>query len=219
LKVVDVTIAPNLTVGYIMGVGDDVPSAIEQLGAKVEMITAEDLASGSLSRFNVIVTGVRAYERRPDLRANNARLLDYVRDGGTLLVQYNKFEFNEAPYAPYPAKVTSSRITDETAPVRVANPSDPLFNAPNRITDEAWRGWVQERGLYFLQPEDPRYREHLRMTDPFPNNPNEKTGALVSVPHGKGHWVYIGLGLWRELPAGVPGAYQLLANLLSLRDN
>jgi len=217
LKIVDVTVAPNLLVGYIMGVGDDVPAAIEQLGAKVELITPDDLAWGNLSRFNVIVTGVRAYERRPDLRANNSRLLDFVREGGTLLVQYNKFEFNEAQYSPHPAKVTSGRITDENAPVTIVNPSDPLFNTPNKITDAAWNGWVQERGLYFLEPEDSRYREHLSITDPFPNNSEEKTGALVSTQFGKGRWAYIGLALWRELPAGVPGAYQLLANLLSLK--
>jgi len=217
VKVIDVKIASNLTVGYVMGVGDEVPAAIAQLGAKVEMLTAEDLAWGDLSRFNVIVTGVRAYERRPDLRANNNRLLDFVRDGGTLLVQYNKFEFNEAQYSPHPAKVTSARVTDENAPVTIVNPSDPLFNVPNKIEDSAWQGWVQERGLYFLEPEDSRYREHLSITDPFPSNPGEKTGSLVSTQYGKGRWVYVGLGLWRELPAGVPGAYQLLANLLSLK--
>ena len=216
-KIVDVKIAPNLTVGYIVGVGDSVPEAIQQLGPKLETIGPEALAWGDLSRFNTIVTGVRAYERRADLRANNSRLLDYVRGGGTLIVQYNKFEFNEAQYAPYPAKVTSDRITDETAPVRVVNPSDPLFAAPNRITDEAWQGWVQERGLYFLSSDDARFREHLVITDPYPNNPGEKTGALVSASFGKGRWVYVGLGLWRELPAGVPGAYQLLANLLSVK--
>jgi LmbE family N-acetylglucosaminyl deacetylase len=217
VKLIDVKITPNLTVGYVMGVGDEVPAAVTQLGAKLEMISPEDLAWGNLGRFNVIVTGVRAYERRADLRANNGRLLDFVRDGGTLIVQYNKFEFNEAQYAPHPAKVTSDRISDENAPVTVINPSDPLFNTPNKIADAAWQGWVQERGLYFLAPDDSRYREHLSIADPFPNNPGEKTGALVSTQYGKGRWVYVGLGLWRELPAGVPGAYQLLANLLSIK--
>jgi hypothetical protein len=134
-----------------------------------------------------------------------------------LLVNYNKLEFNQAQYAPYPAKVTSDRITDENAPVTVVNPFDPLFNAPNRLNESTWQGWVQERGLYFLSVEDSRYREHLKISDPFPNNPGEKTGALVSAQFGKGRWVYVGLGLWRELPAGVPGAYQLLANLLSIK--
>src|SRR5262249_30991318 len=113
LKVIDVRTPGNLSVGYIMGVGDQVPPAIEQLGAKVTMISADDLAWGDLSRFDVIVTGVRAYERRDDLRANNRRLLEYVFDGGTVIVQYNKFEFNEAQYGPYPAEVSSNRVTDE----------------------------------------------------------------------------------------------------------
>jgi len=217
LRIVDVKVAPTLTVGYIMGVGDQVPEAIRQLGITLEQISPDDLAWGSLSRFSAIVTGVRAYERRADLRANNSRLLEYVRDGGTLIVQYNKFEFNEAAYAPFPAKVTSDRIAEEHAPVTIVNPSDPLFTAPNRITDAAWEGWVQERGLYFLQTDDERYRKHLVMSDPFPNNPGEKTGALVSAQIGKGRWIYVGLALWRQLPAGVPGAFQLLANLLSVK--
>lgn len=216
LKVVDVKMVPNLTVGYIVGVGDEVPPAIAQLGAKVEMISSDDLAWGNLSRFSTIVTGVRAYERRDDLRANNARLLDYVRDGGTLIVQYNKFEFNEAQYGPYPAKVSSDRVTDEFAPVKLLAPSDPIFNAPNKITDATWKNWVQERGLYFLGDHDSRYRELLSIDEPFPYNKGEKLGSLVSAQWGKGRWVYVGLGLWRELPAGVDGAYQLLANLISL---
>ena len=132
LKVIDVRTPPNLTVGYVMGVGDQVPPAIEQLGAKVEMIGAEDLAWGDLSRFDAIVTGVRAYERRDDLRANNSRLLDYVFNGGTMIVQYNKFEFNDAQYGPYPAKVSANRVTDENAPVAVRSPADPLFDTPQR---------------------------------------------------------------------------------------
>jgi LmbE family N-acetylglucosaminyl deacetylase len=217
IKVVDVNTVPNLTIGYVMGVGDQVPPAIEQLGAKVEMISADDLAWGNLSRFDAIVTGVRAYERRADLRANNARLLEYVNNGGTLIVQYNKFEFNEAQYGPYPAKVSNDRVTDEHAPVKMLIENDPLLNAPNRLNDETWNGWVQERGLYFLDKEhDSRYKELLEMADSFEFNPGAKRGALVEAQYGKGRWVYVGLGLWRELPAGVDGAYQILANLVSL---
>ena len=217
LKVIDVKTAPNLSVGYIMGVGDQVPSAIEQLGANVELVNAEDLAWGNLSRFDTIVTGVRAYERRNDLRANNGRLLEYVRNGGTLIVQYNKFEFNEAQYGPYAAKVSNDRVTDEHAPVTMLAASDPVLSAPNKIADSAWNGWVQERGLYFLAADhDSRYQELLQIEDPFPYNKGPKRGALVETSYGKGRWVYVGLGLWRELPAGVDGAYQLLANLISL---
>jgi LmbE family N-acetylglucosaminyl deacetylase len=217
IKVIDVNTLPNLTIGYVMGVGDQVPPAIEQLGAKVEMITPDDLAWGNLSRFDAIVTGVRAYERRADLRANNARLLEYVKNGGALIVQYNKFEFNEAQYGPYPAKVSNDRVTDEHAPVKILLENDPLINAPNRINDETWNGWVQERGLYFLDKDhDSRYKDLLQMADSFEFNPGEKKGALVEAQYGKGRWVYVGLGLWRELPAGVDGAYQLLANLVSV---
>jgi len=216
VKVIDVSIAPNLLVGYVMGVGDQVPQAITQLGARVELIDPDTLAFGDLSRYNVIVTGVRAYERRPDLRANNRRLIEYAENGGTVLVQYNKFEFNDAQYGPYPAKVSSNRVTDENAPVEVLVPDHPVFNTPNRIGPDAWANWVQERGLYFLGERDSRYVDLVRTQDPFPLNAGPKTGALVEARIGRGRWIYIGLGLWRQLPAGTDGAYRLMANLLSL---
>jgi hypothetical protein len=217
LKVIDVATRPGLSVGYVVGVGDEVPAAIAQLGVRLEFIDADGLAWGDLSRFSTIVTGVRAYERRADLRANNSRLLDYVWNGGTLVVQYNKFEFNEAQYGPWAAKVSSDRVTDESAPVRILEGSDPAFTTPNKIGDGAWQGWVQERGLYFIGEHDSRYRPLLAMEDPFPNNPGLKRGALVAGQYGKGRWLYVGLGLWRQLPAGVDGAYQLLANLITPR--
>jgi LmbE family N-acetylglucosaminyl deacetylase len=216
VKVIDVTIAPGLRAGYIMGVGDEMPVAIEQLGAEVHLIEAAELASGDLSRYDVIVTGVRAYERRPDLRANNHRLLSYVENGGTVLVNYNKQEFNQAQYGPYPAKVGTDRITDENAPIEILTPTHPVFTTPNRIGPGAWSGWVQERGTYFLAERDARYVDLIRAADPFPLNAGAKTGALVEARYGKGRWIYIGLGLWRQLPAGTEGAYRLLANLLSL---
>ncbi len=216
LKVIDVRTEANLTIGYVMGVGDQVPPAIEQLGAKVQMITADDLAWGDLSRFDAIVTGVRAYERRDDLRANNSRLLEYVFNGGTLIVQYNKFELNDAQYGPYPAKVSANRITDENAAPQVLTPGDPLLTRPNEIGEAAWKNWVQERGLYFLGEKDSRYRDLLQFDDNFTYNKGPKTGALVEATYGKGRWVYVALGLWRQLPAGTDGAYQILANLISL---
>ncbi|HET7619011.1 MAG TPA: PIG-L family deacetylase [Vicinamibacterales bacterium] len=216
VKVIDVKIAPGLRVGYIMGVGDQVPPAIAQLGAQVDMITPAALASGDLSKYNVIVTGVRAYERRADLRAHNQRLIEYARQGGTVIVQYNKFEFNQAQYGPYPAKVSSNRVTDENAPIEILDPANPIFNTPNTIGPDAWRGWVQERGLYFLGEKDARYKDLVRSQDPFPFNAGPKTGALVEATVGQGRWIYVGLGLWRQLPAGTDGAYRLMANLLSL---
>jgi hypothetical protein len=216
LKVIDVRVQPNLLVGYIMGTGDQVPPAIEQLGVKLEMLSADDLAFGNLSRYDVIVTGIRAYERREDLRANNSRLLEYVNEGGTVIVQYNKFEFNDAQYGPYPAKVSSDRVTDEFAPPQVLDTRNPVFTTPNEINEAAWKGWVQERGLYFLGEKDSRYHDLLQLEDNFPYNKGPKLGSLVEASYGKGRWLYVGLGLWRQLPAGTDGAYQILANLVSL---
>ena len=216
IKVVDVRIEPDLRVGYVDGVGDAVPPAIEQLGAQLEHITGDALTFADLSGYDVIVTGVRAYERNQHLRANNDRLLEYVEAGGTLIVQYNKFEFNEAQYGPYPARVSRNRVTDEGAPVRVLAPDHAVFGFPNPISEAAWSGWVQERGLYFLGDRDRAYADLVELSDPFPSNAGVKRGALVEARYGQGRWLYVGLGLWRQLPAGTPGAYQLLANLLSL---
>ncbi|MCC6162713.1 MAG: PIG-L family deacetylase [Acidobacteria bacterium] len=231
LKVLDLKPVTGVTVGYVMGVGDQVPPALVQLGATVEFLTPEQLASGDLSKYAVVMTGVRAYERRADLRAYNQRLIDYASKGGLVIVQYNKFEFNEAQYGPYPGLVgrastsaspfgrfTADRVTDETAPVTVLVPNHPVFTTPNRIGDAAWSNWVQERGLYFFgtADADKRYVDLIEMTDPFPNNPGPKRGALVEARVGQGRWIYVGLNLWRQLPAGTDGAYALMANLLSL---
>lgn len=217
VKVLDVKVTPGVKVGYIMGVGDVVPQALEQLGASVAMVDTNELAWGDLSKYDVIVTGIRAYERRSDLRAYNRRLLEYVQQGGTVIVQYNKMEFNQAQYGPYPARVSSGRATAEDAPVQVLVPDHPLFNTPNAVTTRSWDGWVQERGLYFLGERDPKYVDLLQIDEPFDYNKGIKTGALVEARFGKGRWIYLGLGLWRQIPAGTPGAYELLANLVSVR--
>jgi hypothetical protein len=218
VKALDVSVKPNLTVGYVMGVGDEVPAALEQLGVKLSMITPDELAWGDLSKYNVIMTGVRAYERRADLRAYNQRLLDYANAGGTVIVQYNKFEFNEAQYGPFPARVGRERVTDENAEMKLVDPAHPVFNTPNRIGRADWANWVQERGLYFMDQagRDPQYKDLIEFTEPFPYNQGTKAGALVEAKVGKGRWIYVGLGLWRQLPAGTDGAYRLMANLLSL---
>ena len=230
----DARVAPRVSVGYVMGAGDEVAEAIRQLGAPLTLLDPDDLAYGDLSRYTTIVTGIRAYQTRPDLKANHHRLLRYVEQGGHVVVQYNKFEFNvlvetprsggmiysrpattDSPFAPYPAAVSSNRVSDEDAPVTVLVPGHPVFNRPNRIGPGDWAGWVQERGLYFLQARDPRYQELVAMTDPFPKNPGEKRGALVEAKVGRGTWTYVGLGLFRQIPAGTPGAWRLLANLVS----
>lgn len=234
VKTIDVAVPDGVSVGYIMGSGDEVPAAIEQLGASVTMLTPDDVAFADLSQFTTIVTGIRAYEKRPDLRAYNQRLLDFVRNGGHLVVQYNKTGANQlmvqgseglfggrggpppaaSPFFPYPALVSRDRITVEDAPVRVLVPDAPELNTPNRITSRDFDGWVQERGLYFFGARDPKYVDLLAATDPWPNNPGEKKGMLTVAPLGRGTWTYVGLGLWRQLPAGVPGAYRLMANLV-----
>jgi LmbE family N-acetylglucosaminyl deacetylase len=223
----EVAVPPGVSVGYVDGAGDEVDTAIRQLGIPLTYLTADDLAFGDLSRFSTIVTGVRAYQLRPELRSFHHRLMAYVEAGGNLVVQYNRPDFNQAsdasraaapspdsPYAPYPASVTSERVTDENAPPRILRPESPLLTTPNRIDAADWQGWVQERGLNLFQARDPRYEDILAFTDPFPLNAGEKRGALVDAPVGRGRWTYVALGLFRELPAGVPGAYRLLANLV-----
>ena len=218
VKALDVNVKPNLSVGYVMGVGDEVPAALIQLGVKLTLINPEELAWGDLGHYNVIMTGVRAYERRVDLRANNQRLLDYAKAGGTVIVQYNKFEFNDAQYGPFAAKVGRERVTDENAEMKLLAPQHPVFNTPNAIGRADWAGWVQERGLYFLDEagRDPQYTDLIEFSEPFPYNKGVKRGALVEAKVGQGRWIYVGLGLWRQLPAGTDGAYRLMANLISL---
>ncbi len=218
VKALDVNVKPNLSVGYVMGVGDEVPAALIQLGVKLTLINPEELAWGDLSHYDVIMTGVRAYERRVDLRANNQRLLDYAKAGGTVIVQYNKFEFNDAQYGPFAAKVGRERVTDENAEMKLLAPQHPVFNTPNAIGRADWAGWVQERGLYFLDEagRDPQYTDLIEFSEPFPYNKGVKRGALVEAKVGEGRWIYVGLGLWRQLPAGTDGAYRLMANLISL---
>jgi hypothetical protein len=228
LLVLDVRAAPGASVGYVMGSGDAVADAIDRLGVKLTLLSADDLAFGDLARFSTIVTGIRAYETRADLRSYHPRLMKWVEAGGHLVVQYNRAAFNRlapevaapaveepSPYAPFPAAVTAGRISDEAAPVRVLVPRHPLLTSPNRIGPADWEGWVQERGLQFLAARDPRYVELLAATDPFPGNPGEKRGMLVEAPVGKGTWTYVGLALFRQVPAGVPGGWRLLANLVS----
>lgn len=218
LVVMDVKMPDRLRVGYVEGVGDEVAEATRQLAGELHLLSENDLVSGDLERFDVIVTGVRAYLVRPDLVANNRRLLEYVERGGHLLVQYNKYEYLEQQFAPYPVSISRphDRVTVEESPVRILLPDHPAFLAPNRITQNDFDGWVQERGLYFLGEWDSRYQPLLELRDPWPYNPDPKLGGLVYADFGKGTFVYTGLAFFRQLQAGVPGAYRLWANLLSL---
>jgi LmbE family N-acetylglucosaminyl deacetylase len=211
VRVLDLAVAP-VRVGYVMGSGDLIPEAIKRMGLDVTLLHEEDLSSGDLSRFDTIVVGVRASESRPDFVANNGRLLQYVRDGGTLIVQYQQPDFVARNLAPFPGKM-ATRVTDEEAAITVLQPQHPLFNFPNKITAEDWNGWVQERNLYAFSTFDPQYTPLLETQDP--GEPLQRGGELYA-RLGKGHYVYTSYAWFRQLPAGVPGAYRLFANLLSL---
>jgi LmbE family N-acetylglucosaminyl deacetylase len=214
VEVFDVKIGIS-SVGYVEGVGDIVPEALKQLGIHVTMLTPEDLATGDLSKYPAIVLGVRAYSARPDLRAYNQRLLDYVANGGHLVVQYNRSgDLGNLQFGPYPFTINDDdRITKEDAPVRILQPGHSIFNVPNKITQEDFNGWVQERGTYFMRTWDPRYTPLLESGDP---GEMPLRGGLVTVKYGKGTYTYTGYVFFRELEAGVKGAYRLFANIVSL---
>lgn len=213
VEVFDVKLASGLKVGYVMGSGDDGPEALRQMGADVRMIGKAELASGDLSVYDTIVLGIRVYEVNEDVIANNKRLLDYVANGGTLIAQYNKTEYARGNFAPYPVKMAGGdRVTDENAPITVLVPDHPLFNFPNRITAEDWKGWSQERGLYFLNDWDPHFTPLLASSD---NPGNQLKGGELIAQYGKGNYIYTGYAWFRQFPAGVPGAYRLFANLVS----
>ncbi len=210
-------------IGYVMGAGDDVPQALEQLGASVRLLSAEDLAGADLGRFDAIVTGVRALNVRDDLLAARQRLLDYVAGGGTLVVQYNTLEgfgpgaapaagSRAAQLAPYPLALSNNRVSVEEAPVSFPDPDHPLLKRPNRITARDFDGWVQERGLYFLGKWDERYQPVLVSNDP--GEPPQAGGTLFA-RYGKGVYIYTAYAWFRQLPAGVPGAFRVFANLVS----
>jgi LmbE family N-acetylglucosaminyl deacetylase len=219
----DIQIRPNLTVGYVPGAGDDVPAALERIGVKVQTLSASDLAFGDLDRFPAIISGIRAYNVNEDLKANNQRLLDYVAKGGTLIVQYVRPEGRPSPgatgpqfvYAPYPMSVSNSdRITVEDSPIKLLDPANPIFNQPNKISESDFQGWVQERGLYFMSAWDSRYKALLSGNDP---GEEPKNGGMLYMKYGKGYYIYTGYSWFRQLPAGVPGAFRIFANMLSLK--
>ena len=209
------------TIGYVMGAGDEVPQALQQLGAEVVLLGADDLAGGNLSRFDAIVTGVRAYNVRADLRANEGRLLDYVKNGGMLVVQYNVADGRNpfggetnllANIGPFPITIGSERVTVEDSPVQFLNPASPLLHQPNEITARDFEGWIQERGLYFASKWDEHYQPLFETHDP---TEKPQTGSTLYTRYGKGAYVFTAFSWFRELPAGVPGAFRIFANLLS----
>ncbi len=207
-------------IGYVMGAGDEVPQALKQIGCDVTLLSEEDVARGDLSRFDAVVTGVRAWNTRADLKANRQRFFEYVSNGGTMIVQYNVreggFQGGDPKsleiIGPYPIKVSTDRVTVEDAPVTFPNAASPFLEYPNRLKPEDFAGWVQERGLYFANEWDPHYQSLLETHDP-----GEKAmlGGTLYTPYGKGAYIFTAYSWFRQLPAGVPGAYRIFANFLS----
>ncbi len=214
---VNVTMAPGLTIGYIMGTGDDVPASLQNLGVNVKFLATADLASADLSGFNVILLGVRTYAARPDLITYNQRLLDYVRNGGIVIVQYNTPEYDKN-YGPYPDHMGEEpeEVTDENSPINILDPGNPVFIWPNKITEADFRNWIEERGSKFMTTWDPHYAALLETHDP---SQAPQRGGLLYAKYGKGIYIYNAYAFYRELPEGVPGAYRLMANMLSLAKN
>jgi LmbE family N-acetylglucosaminyl deacetylase len=213
----DVKVASPLNVGYIMGTGDTVPQSLENLGIHVHFITEDDLATGDLQKYDVILLGVRAYAVREDLITYNGRLLNYVKNGGVVVAQYETPEFDH-DYGPYPYKMTNDpeEVTDEDSQVRILKPSNPVFVWPNKISEKDFDGWVEERGSKFMESWDPHY-EALLSTHDADQAPQK--GGLLYARYGKGVYVYCAYAFYRELPEGVRGAYRIFANLISLPRN
>jgi hypothetical protein len=184
------------------------------MGANVHLLQAADINGGDLSAYDVIVLGIRAYAARPELAASNGRLLDYVKQGGVLIVQYNSREYDHN-YGPYPASLTGDpeKVVDEDNAVAILQPESPLLSWPNRITEADFQGWVEERGHSFMHSWDPHYQALTETHDP---GQAEQKGGLLYTRYGKGAYVYVAYALYRQLPEGIPGAYRLFANLLSL---
>jgi LmbE family N-acetylglucosaminyl deacetylase len=202
---------PAGRVGYVRGSGDSIAADLAHVGFVVDDLDDAALRTGNLERYATIILGIRAYNTRAAVRTAHPRLMAYVERGGTLIVQYNTLAL-DGPIGPFPLALGRGRITDETAAPRMLDPRDPLLTTPNRITAADFDGWVQERGIYFGATWDARYRPVLRFSDP---GEAPLDGALLVAPHGKGRYIYTGLVLFRELPAGVPGAYRLFANLIA----
>ncbi len=214
VSMVDVKVPDNLKVGYIMGAGDDIPTVLEQIGMNVSLIPADKLAAQDLSEFRTIVLGIRAYDTQKDVAANNKKLLDFASAGGTLVVQYEAgvADFNKGGFTPYAAQLSRARVSVEEAAIEILAPDDGVFHYPNQITRSDFDGWVQERGLYFMDQWDDRFKPLLSSHDP--DEPPQK-GGLLRAQYGKGTYIYTGYAFFRQLPAGVPGAIRLYVNLLS----
>ncbi|MBI3006063.1 MAG: PIG-L family deacetylase [Ignavibacteriales bacterium] len=203
-------------IGYIMGAGDEIPVALRQVGYSVSLLSDEEIAEGDFSKYDAIVAGVRAYNTRPKLRTHQKRLMEYVEKGGTYVVQYVTLQRGESEnIGPYPLTISRDRVTVEDSEVTLLNPKSPFLSLPHKVNDDDFKGWIQERGLYFASKWDAKYDSLLSMNDP---GESPKRGSLLVSTYGKGIYVYTGLAFFRQLPAGVPGAYRLFVNLVSARN-
>ncbi len=213
VSIVNVKVPKDLKVGYIMGAGDEIPTVLQQIGMNVTLIPAEKLASEDLNQYQTIVLGIRAYDTQKDVIANNKRLLEFVKPGGRLVVQYNASasEFNTGNFAPYPLTLSRARVSVEEAPVSILDPANRVFHSPNEITQKDFNGWVQERGLYFASQWDSKFTPLLETHDP---GEGEQKGGLLVAQYGKGTYIYTGYAFFRQVPAGVPGAVRLFVNLV-----
>ncbi len=213
IQTVNVIVPAHATIGYIQGVGDNVADALRDLGLSVQLVDPAALPTSDLSRFSTIVVGPRAYQANQTLIDNNSYLMNYVRRGGNLVVQYGQTEMQQPGVMPYPIVLArpAARVTDENAPVTIIEPRNSLLDTPNRITNADFAGWVQERATYMPTTFDPHYSTMLRMNDPG-EEPN--SAGLLTTTVGKGRYTYVTLALFRQLPAAVPGGARIFANLL-----
>ena len=209
----DIVIQPGV-IGYIMGSGDDIPKTLSQLGYQVDLLSDQDLNEKDLSVYDAIICGIRAFNTRPELQRQQKRLIEYVEEGGTWIVQHNtRFGTQVAQIGPYPFKTSGrDRISEEDAPIRILMPEHPLFNYPNKITGKDFEDWIQERGLYFAESWEGKLYPLLSGND---QNEPAKLGGLLYTRYGKGVFIFTAYSWFRQLPAGVPGAYRLFINFIS----
>ena len=205
----------NEKIAYLMGAGDEVPKSLMQMGYEVTEINPSEITKEKLTNFDVLITGIRAYNTVKELKFKQEILLDFVKEGKTMLVQYNTTdELVTKNIAPFPMKISRDRVTDENAEVRFLAPEHPVLNYPNKITAKDFEGWTQEQGLYYPSEWDNSFTPILSSND---NGETPKNGALLIAKYGKGNYIYTGLSFFRELPEGVSGAYRLISNLISLQ--
>jgi LmbE family N-acetylglucosaminyl deacetylase len=218
VSIVDVRVPHDLKVGYVMGAGDDIPTVLAQVGMDVTLIPPDKLGSEDLSKFGTVVLGIRAFDTQKDVVTHHQKLLDFVAAGGTLVMQYNTGvgDFNSGHFTPYSAQLSRARVSVEDAPVEILAPEDSVFNFPNAITAHDFDGWVQERGLYFMDKWDDHFEALLACHDP---GEDAQKGGLLKAKYGRGIFIYTGYAFFRQLPAGVPGAVRLYLNLLSAKGN